>query len=156
MLKGKDKRPDEDEKTVRPRDDSVEIRFSGPRHVEMPMCGRQIELASGEDSQISIGILICGQVIWEIRRMPESIKEMLDIDFSSARDGDLQPGSLCGRIDQDPQETWATLSIATLVKRVNNKDEIALGVARKGAEEIKEESAFHRFHSEVWVVVKAF
>src|SRR5258706_12803019 len=50
----------------------------------------------------------------------------------------------------------ATLSIATLVKCVNNKDESVLWVARKGADEIKEESAFHRLRSEVWVVTKVF
>jgi hypothetical protein len=47
--------------------------------------------------------------------MGESTKEVLDIDFGSACDDDLQPRSLCGCIDQDLQETWATLSIATLV-----------------------------------------
>ena len=63
MLKGKDKSLDEDEKTVRPRDNFVEIRFFGPRGVEIPTRGHQIELASGEGSQISSGILIRGQVI---------------------------------------------------------------------------------------------
>src|SRR5258706_1866015 len=81
---------------------------------------------------------------------------MLDIDFGSARDDDLQPRSLCGCIGQDLQETCATLSIATLVKCVNDKDESVLWLARKGADEIKEERAFHRLRSEVWVVVKVF
>ena len=80
---------------------------------------------------------------------------MLDIDFSSARDDDLQPRSLCGCIGQNLQETWASLSIATLVKCVNDKDESVLRVARKGADEIKEEMAFHRLRSKVWVVAKA-
>ena len=48
------------------------------------------------------------------------------------------------------------MSIATLVKRVNNKDESVLRVARKGADEIKEEIAFHRLRSEVRVVAKVF
>src|SRR5258706_16018758 len=81
---------------------------------------------------------------------------MLDIDFGSARDDDLQPRSLCGCIGQDLQETWSTLSIAALVKCVNGKDESVLGVARKGANEIKEERAFHRLWSKVWVVAKVF
>src|SRR5258706_6055523 len=81
---------------------------------------------------------------------------MLDIEFGSAGDDNLQPRSLCGCIGQDLQERWATSSIATLVKRVNNKDESALRVARKGADEIKEERAFHRLRSEVWVVAKVF
>ena len=138
MFNGKDKSLNEDEKTVRSRDDSVKIRCFRPRRVEMPTRGHQIKLASGEGSQISTSILICGQVIWEIRRLGEGIKEMLDIDFSSARDDDLQPRSLCGCIGQDLQDTWATSSVATLVECVNNKDESVLRVARKGADEIKE------------------
>ena len=122
----------------------------------MPTCGHQIELASGEGSQVITGIAIGGQVISNIRELGESIKETLDIDFGSARDDDLQPRSLCSCIGQDLQETWATLSIATLVKCVNNKDESALRVARKGADEINEERAFHRLQSEVWIVAKVF
>ena len=81
---------------------------------------------------------------------------MLDIDFGSARDDDLQPQSLCGCIGEDLQETRATLSIATFVKCVNDKDESVLRVARKGADEIKEERAFHRLRSQVWVITKVF
>ena len=81
---------------------------------------------------------------------------MLDIDFCSACDDDLQPRSLCGCIGQDLQETWATLSIATFVKCVNNKDESVLRVARKGADEIKEEGALHRLRSKFWVLAKVF
>src|SRR5258706_5753183 len=81
---------------------------------------------------------------------------MLNIDFGFTRDDDLQPRSLCGCIGQDPQETWATLSIATFVKCVNDKDESVLRVARKGADQIKEERAPHRLRSKVWVVAKAF
>src|SRR5258706_2439499 len=88
--------------------------------------------------------------------MGESIKEFLDIGFGSAGDNNLQPRSLCGCIGQDLQETCATLSIATLVKCVNNKDEGVLRLARKGSDEIKEERAFHRLRSEVWVVLKVF
>src|SRR5258706_5887237 len=81
---------------------------------------------------------------------------MLDIEFGSAGDDNLQPWSLCGCIGQDLQETCATLSIATLVKCVNNKDESVLRLARKGADGIKEERAFHRLRSEAWVVVEVF
>ena len=156
MFKGKDKSFNEDEKTIRPRDNSVEIRFFGPWGIEMPTSGHQIELASSEGSQINIGILICGQVILYIRRLGESIEEVLDIDLGSARDDDLQPRCLCGYIGQGPQETWATLRIATLVQCVNNKDESVLRVARKGADEIKEGRAFHRFRSEFWVLAEVF
>src|SRR5258706_5698844 len=81
---------------------------------------------------------------------------MLDIDFGSARDNDLQPRSLCSRIGQGLQETWATLSITTLVKCVNDKDKSVLRVARKGSDEIKEERAFHRLRSKFWVIAKVF
>src|SRR5258706_5594238 len=100
------------------------------------MCGHQIKLASGEGSQISTGTLIAGQVIWQIRRLGESTKEILNIDFGSAGDDNLQPRSLCGCIGQDLQETCAASSIATLVKCVNNKDESVLRLARKGVDEI--------------------
>src|SRR5258706_13644425 len=45
----------------------------------------------------------------------------------------------------------ATLSIATLIKCVNNKDKSVLRLARKGADEFQEERAFHRIWSDVWV-----
>ena len=48
------------------------------------------------------------------------------------------------------------MSIATLVKCVNDKDESVLRMARKGAEEIKENRAFHGLHSKAWVVTKVF
>ena len=50
---------------------------------------------------------------------------------------------------------WATLSIATLVKCVNDKDERVLRVARKGADQTKEEGSFHRPRSNVRVLAKA-
>src|SRR5258706_271686 len=91
-----------------------------------------------------------------MRRLGESTKETLDIDFGSAGNDNLEPRGLCGGIGQDLQETCATLSIATLVKCVNNKDESVLRLARKGADKIKEEKAFHRLRSEVWVFAKVF
>ena len=81
---------------------------------------------------------------------------MLDIDFGSACHDNLEPRGLCGCIGQDLQETWATPRVTTLVKRVNNKDESVLRVARKGADEIKEERAFYRLWSKVRVLAKVF
>jgi len=81
---------------------------------------------------------------------------MLNIAFDSAGDNNLEPRGLCGCIGQDFQETWATPGITTLVKRVDDKDESVLRVARKGADEINGERAFHRLWSEVWVVTKVF
>ena len=48
------------------------------------------------------------------------------------------------------------MTIATLVKCVNDKDESMLRVAREGADEIKEERTLHRLRSKVWVVAKVF
>ena len=48
-----------------------------------------------------------------------------------------------------------TSSVATLVKCVNDKGKSALWVARKAADEIKEERATHQLQSQVWVVTKA-
>ena len=81
---------------------------------------------------------------------------MLDIDFRSAGDDDLEPRSLCSCICQDLQESWASSSVATLVKCVNDKDESVLWVARKGVDEINKERAFHRLRSKVRVVSKVF
>ena len=64
MFKGENKGLNKDEKTVRPGDSSIKVRFFGPRGVEVPIRGDQIELASGKGSQINTGISICGQVIW--------------------------------------------------------------------------------------------
>ena len=88
--------------------------------------------------------------------MVERIKETLDIDFGSAGDDYLQPRSLCSGIIQDLQETWATPSVATLIKCVNDKDESVLWVAGKGSDEIKEKRAFHRLRGKVRVVAKVF
>ena len=81
---------------------------------------------------------------------------MLDIDFSSTGDDNLEPRCLRGCIGQDLQDTWATSSVATFVEGVNDKDKSVLGVARKGTDEIKEESAVHRLRSQVWVFTKVF
>ena len=81
---------------------------------------------------------------------------MLNIDFGSASDNNLQPWSLCGCIGQDPQETWVTQSVATFVECINDKDKSVLQVVRKGADEVKEESAIHQLQSKVWVVTKVF
>ena len=48
------------------------------------------------------------------------------------------------------------MSIATLVKGVDDKHESVLRVARKGADEIKEERTFHGVRSKAWVVAKMF
>ena len=85
----------------------------------------------------------------QIRRLVESIKEMLDVDFGSAGDDDFEPWGLCGCISQDLQETWATSSVATLIKCVDDKDESVVRVVWKGADEIEEERAFHRLWSKV-------
>ena len=81
---------------------------------------------------------------------------MLDINFSSAGDDDLEPQSLCSSIHQDLQDTWAASRVTTLVKCINDKDKSVLQVARKGVDEIKEERAFHQLQSKIWVIAKVF
>src|SRR5258708_16256624 len=46
--------------------------------------------------------------------------------------------SATGRVGQDLQDGWASLSVTTLVECVNHKDESMFWMARKGADEIKE------------------
>ena len=48
------------------------------------------------------------------------------------------------------------MSITTLVKCVNDKDESVVRVTRKGVDEIKEERAFHGLRSKAWGVAKVF
>src|SRR5258706_4634889 len=81
---------------------------------------------------------------------------MLDIDFGSAGDDRLEPLCLRGCIHRARQNTRATASVATVVKCVDDRDESVLQVGRKGADEFKKESAFHRLRSQIWVVAKAF
>src|SRR5258706_11063952 len=81
---------------------------------------------------------------------------MLDIDFGSAGEDNLQPLGLCGCIGQDLQETWATSSVATLIKCVDDKDKRVVRVVWKGVDEIKEESAFHQLRSKIWIAAKVF
>ena len=78
-----------------------------------------------------------------MRRPGGSIKEALDIDFGSTGDDNLKPRSLYGCIGQNLQDVSTTLGGATLVKGINDKDESTVWVARKGADEIKDESVLH-------------
>src|SRR5258706_693108 len=59
----KNKSLNEDEKAIRPRDNSVKIQCFGPWLVEVPNQGHRIELTSGEGLQIGTGILTCGQIM---------------------------------------------------------------------------------------------
>jgi hypothetical protein len=72
-----------------------------------------------------------------------TIKETLDIDFGSTGDDNLEPRSVCGGVCQGLQDVWTTLSAATLIKCVNDKDESPFWEARKFADEFKEESVLH-------------
>src|SRR5258706_254558 len=79
---------------------------------------------------------------------------MLDIDFGPTGDDNLEPRNLCSGIGQDPQDTWSTSSVATLVKCINDKNESVIRVARNGVEEVKQKRAIHRARSEVRVVTQ--
>ena len=79
---------------------------------------------------------------------------MLDVNFGSAGDDNLEPRNLRSSICQDPQDTRTTSSIATLIKCINNKNESVIWVAREVAEKVKENRAIHRPWSEVRVVTQ--
>ena len=81
---------------------------------------------------------------------------MMDIDFRSTSDDNVEPWSTDGGVCQRPQDVWTALSVATLVKCVNDEDESMFGGARKVADELKEESALHRPRRQVWVFTKTF
>ena len=81
---------------------------------------------------------------------------MLDIDFGSTSDDDLEPWSVCGRIGQGLQDVWTAPSVATLIKSVDDKDERPFGGARKFVDELKEEGVLDQPWRQVWVVAKAF
>ena len=66
-----------------------------------------------------------------------------NIDFGSTGDDNLKPRGLCGCIGQNLQDVSTTLGVATPVKGINDKDEGTVWMARKGVDEIKDESVLH-------------
>ena len=88
--------------------------------------------------------------------MRASIKETLDDDFRSAGDDNPQPGCLCSRVGQSPQDAKPTPNVATLIKCINNKDQCMRWVARKGADEIKKERVFHGLWCHIGVNTEMF
>src|SRR5258708_7914938 len=90
-----------------------------------------------------------------MKRLPvESIKECLDIDFGSTGDDNFEPRCMCSRIGQNLQDGSASPSVTTLVKCINDKDKSIFRVARKGADEIKEERPLHRPWCQIWIMAK--
>src|SRR5258708_29843392 len=83
-----------------------------------------------------------------------SIKEMLNIGFRYTRDDNFEPRSMCSRVGQILQEDRTILRIATLVECINDKDESVFRVARKGADEIKEEKILPQLRCQVWVIAQ--
>src|SRR5258708_26533354 len=83
-----------------------------------------------------------------------SIEETLNIGFRSTRDDNFEPRSVSSRVGQIPQEDRTTLRVATFVECINDKDESVFRVARKGADEFKEEMILHRLWCQVWVIAK--
>ena len=69
---------------------------------------------------------------------------MLDVVFRSTGDNNFEPRSMCGRLGQSLQEDWTILIVTTFVECINDKDESVLGVARKVADEVKEDRILHR------------
>ena len=60
-----------------------------------------------------------------------------------------------GGVGQSLQDVWTALSVATLIKCIDDEDESMLGGARKSADELKEEGVLHRPWHQVWVITKA-
>ena len=79
---------------------------------------------------------------------------MLDVNFGSAGDDNLEPRDLRSSIGQELQDTRTTSSISTLIKCINNKNESVIRVVREVAEKVKEKRAIHRLWSEVRVVTQ--
>jgi hypothetical protein len=61
---------------------------------------------------------------------------------------------MCGCVSQNLQEAWTTPIVATLVERVNDKDESICWVARKVTDEVKEERVLHRLRRQISVFSK--
>ncbi len=85
-----------------------------------------------------LGLLICTQIISQIGRLAESIKEELDIGFGSAGDDHFQPRNTRGRAGQKPEDGWATTIVATFVECVNDKDKEVTWAVREVLEKVKE------------------
>ena len=83
------------------------------------------------------------------------MEETLDIGVGSARDDDFEPWSICSGINQNLQEGWATLMVATFIECVNGEDERMCWLAREAADAVKQERTLHRLRAEVWIATKA-
>ena len=78
-----------------------------------------------------------------MRKLGGTIEEMLNINFGSTGDDDLEPRSMCGGICQRSHDIRTTLSAATLIKCVNDEDERFVWEARKFTDKVNEESVLH-------------
>jgi hypothetical protein len=79
-----------------------------------------------------------------MRRLRRGIEESLDIGFGSTGDDNPEPRGLCGRVGENLEDAWTTPRVATLVERINDKDKGVFRVARKLADEVKEQRVRHR------------
>ena len=71
------------------------------------------------------------------------MEETLDIGFGSTRDDDFEPRGICGGINQNLQEGWATLMVAAFIECVNGKDESMCWLTREAADAVEQERALH-------------
>ena len=79
---------------------------------------------------------------------------MLNFVFRSTGDNNFKPRSMCDRFAQNLQEDWTILIVTTFVECINDKDESMFWVARKVANEVKEERVLHRLGCQIWIATK--
>ena len=89
-----------------------------------------------------------------MRRPNEGIELAMNIGFGPTSDDDFEPRSMHGGVNQSPQNPWTGAIVTALISCVNDKDERALGGARKFANELMEEGVVHGPWRQVWVVAK--
>ena len=88
-------------------------------------------------------------------RPDESVKEAPNIAFRSTSDNNFEPPSMRSGVGQALQDFVATESIATFINCIDDEDKSMIGVARKFADELKEERILHRPWCQVRVIIKA-
>ena len=78
----------------------------------------------------------------------------MNIGFGPTSDDDFEPRSMRGGVGQSPQNPWTSAIVTALISCIDDKDESALGGARKFADELMEEGVVHGPWRQVWVVAK--
>ena len=77
---------------------------------------------------------------------------MMDIDFGSTSNNDLEPWNMRRSEGESPQDCWTSESVTTLINCVDDKDKSTFGRAREFADEPKEKEWLDRPWDQVWIV----